>query len=67
MVCGAIVSILNYWKLDDKKKIYIKLACMITLAISMPFLAYVTEFPEGKYIGIIFFGYSCNYLWKTNK
>jgi len=32
-----------------------------------PLLAYATSFPEGKYIGIIFFGYGCNCFWKTKK
>jgi len=64
---GFILSIFNHCSLDDKKMVYIKLACMIVLACFMPVLTYFTEFPEGKYIGIIFFGYSCNTFWKTNK
>ena len=38
---------------------------MIGMSVLTPYLAFVTHFPEGKYIGIIFFGYGCNCFWKT--
>jgi len=60
-------KIFNNCKIDDKIMVYIKMFTMIFLAIMSPVLAYVTEFPEGKYISIIFFGYSCNCFWKTKK
>jgi hypothetical protein len=40
---------------------------MICMSFLTPLLAYATSFPEGKYIGIIFFGYGCNCFWKTKK
>lgn len=64
---AAILSIMNYIPVKDKVLIYVKLSCMLCMSVCTPLLAYVTEFPEGKYIGIIFFGYACNVLWKTKK
>ena len=43
----------------------IKCSIMIGMSVLTPYLAFATHFPEGKYIGIIFFGYGCNCLWKT--
>jgi hypothetical protein len=64
---GFAMVFLNFIKMDDKKKIWIKAMIMITLAIFSPILAHITEFPEAKYIGIIFFGYACNVTWMTNR
>ena len=64
---GFSLVFLNYIKIDDKKKIYIKAFLMIGLAVFSPILAHITEFPEAKYIGIIFFGYACNVTWMTNR
>lgn len=67
ILMGYLLSAFNYCSLPDTKMVYVKLACMATLALITPLLAHVTEFPEGKYISIIFFGYSCNCFWKTNR
>lgn len=65
---AGLFSLLNYISaIQDSTKIYIKLCLMLSMSVCTPLLAYVTEFPEGKYIGIIFFGYGCNCFWKTNK
>jgi len=66
LVAGGL-SIMNYIPVKDETLIYVKLSCMLAMSVCTPLLAYVTEFPEGKYIGIIFFGYACNVLWKTKK
>jgi len=64
---AGLLSLLNYVPIQDKHLVYVKLAFMLSMSVCTPLLAYVTEFPEGKYIGIIFFGYFCNVLWKTKK
>lgn len=68
MIMGWVTGLIfNNIKLDDHKMIYIKTTFMVVLAAFTPILAHITEFPEGKYISIIFFGYSCNCFWKTNR
>ena len=68
MILGWLTGLIfNNAPLNDKKMIYVKLTFMVCLACFTPILAHLTEFPEGKYISIIFFGYSCNCFWKTNK
>ena len=63
-----IFSITNYLNCcSDKKLVWVKLGMMLVMPLITPILAHVTEFPEGKYIGIIFFGYGCNCFWKTKK
>jgi len=64
---AALFSLTNYIPIPDKILVWIKMLMMFSMAIVTPILAYVTQFPEGKYIGIIFFGYGCNCLWKTKK
>lgn len=66
-ILGFSMIFINYIKIDDKIKIWIKASFMISLAILSPILADITEFPEAKYIGIIFFGYACNCAWMTNR
>lgn len=63
-----ILSSMNYMPcIKDEKLVYVKMCCMILMSFLTPLLAFVTDFPEGKYIGIIFFGYGCNCFWKTKK
>jgi NhaP-type Na+/H+ or K+/H+ antiporter len=65
---AAILSTMNYMKFaTDAALCKAKCVIMIGMSVLTPYLAYVTKFPEGKYIGIIFFGYGCNCLWKTKK
>jgi NhaP-type Na+/H+ or K+/H+ antiporter len=64
---GFAMIFFNYIKIDDKKKVWMKAGFMVMLAIISPILAHITEFPEAKYIGIIFFGYACNCAWMTNR
>ena len=64
---AAIFSITNYIPCSDKIMVWVKCFMMLCMPVITPILAYVTEFPEGKYIGIIFFGYGCNCFWKTKK
>jgi solute carrier family 9B (sodium/hydrogen exchanger), member 1/2 len=64
---AGLLSLMNYVPARDQILLYVKLSFMLAMSVCTPLLAYVTEFPEGKYIGIIFFGYGCNVLWKTKK
>jgi NhaP-type Na+/H+ or K+/H+ antiporter len=61
---AGILSVMNYCTcLPDKKLVNVKLGIMICMSFLTPLLAYASDFPEGKYIGIIFFGYGCNCFW----
>jgi len=64
---AGLFSLVNYLPVNDKKLVNVKLCMMIPMALITPLLAKATDFPEGKYIGIIFFGYGCNCFWKTKK
>lgn len=64
---AGILSSFNYLPVKDKILVWVKLGIMLSMSVCTPLLAWVTEFPEGKYIGIIFFGYGCNVVWKTKK
>ena len=64
---AGIFSLTNYIPISDKILIWIKMVMMFLMALTTPMLAYATDFPEAKYIGIIFFGYGCNCFWKTKK
>ena len=63
-----ILSGMNYVHcIEDKMLCNLKCLIMVGMSVLTPYLAFATHFPEGKYIGIIFFGYGCNCFWKTKK
>lgn len=62
LIFGLLLGSLMYFIRDFRQTI--KFTVMLILAISTPILSYVTDFPEGKYVAIITYGYTCNCIWK---
>jgi len=56
----------NYVKcMSEKTKVKVKFCVMLLMALVTPVIATITKFIEAKFIGIIFFGYACNQVWKV--
>ena len=67
-VVAFILSGFNYVHCaSDAMLANVKCVIMVGMSVCTPLLAYIIHYPEGKYIGIIFFGYGCNCFWKTKK
>mmetsp|Transcript_14326 Transcript_14326/g.24375 ORF Transcript_14326/g.24375 Transcript_14326/m.24375 type:complete len:157 (+) Transcript_14326:470-940(+) len=61
LILGGSMIIFNSCRcISERAKMYLKFLLMLGMAVASPIVASATDFPESKYIGIIFFGYACN-------
>jgi len=66
IIAGMTMWLFKFCK-DFKGVIYVKLFVVLAFAVIVPIIWEIIDFPEAKYICIIFFGWMCHVWWKHDK